>query len=115
MGARGDRDRRARGRGGAGDPLAGTHARTPRHLLDAGAVCRPQHKLVRPLVVEVDETGVRVERLGDLAGDELEHLLEIEGRVDRGDRLCQQPEVPRGGVHEVSLGVRSPRYGAGAA
>ena len=99
VGARGDRDRRPLGRGGAGDPLAGPHPRPPRHLLDAGAVRRAQHELVRPLVVEVDEAGVGLERLGDLAGDELEHLFEIERRVDRGDRLGQQPEVPCGGVH----------------
>jgi hypothetical protein len=31
------------------------------------------------------------ERLGDLARDELEHLLQVERRVDRGDRLRQEP------------------------
>jgi hypothetical protein len=90
----GNRDRRPLGGRGPGDPLARAHPRTARHLLDAGAVRRPQHELVRPLVVQIDEAGVGLERLGDLAGDEREHLLEVERRVDGGDRLRQQAEVP---------------------
>ena len=103
MGARGDRDRRPLGRGRARDPLARPHPRAPRHLLDARAVRRAEDELVGALVVEVDEAGVGLERLGDLARDELEHLLEIERRVDRGDRLGQEPEVPCGRVHRARL------------
>ena len=51
------------------------------------------------LVVEVDEAGVGVECLGHLARHEPEHLLEVERRVDGGDRLRQKPQVPLGGVH----------------
>ena len=54
----------------------------------------------RVLVVEVDEAGVRLERVGDLARDQAEHLLEVERRVDRGARLGQQPQVARGHIHE---------------
>ena len=60
---------------------------------------RPQHELVGLLVVEVDEAGVGAERVGDLARDEREHLLEVERRVDGGDRLGQQAQVPGGLVH----------------
>src|SRR3974390_862120 len=45
-------------------------------------------------VKEIDETRVGLERGGDLVGDEVEHLLEIEGRVDGRARLGQQPQVP---------------------
>ncbi len=44
-----------------------------------------------PLVVEVDEAGVGVERVGDLGRDLREHLLEVERRVDRLDRVGQEP------------------------
>ena len=65
----------------------------------------PQHELVRLLVVEVDEAGVGIQRVGDLARDEREHLLEVERRVDRGDRLGQKAQVPAGLVHQPSVGV----------
>jgi hypothetical protein len=64
-------------------------------------VRRPKHELVRALVVEVDEARIGLERLGDLAGDEREHLLEVERRVDGRDRLGQQPEVTGSRVHAV--------------
>ena len=106
MRRRGDHDRRALGRRRARDPLAGPHPRPPRHLLDARPVRRAQHELVGALVVEVDEARVGPERLRDLARDEREHLLEVERRVDRGDRLGQQPQVARGRVHRQSVGRR---------
>ena len=99
MRLRRDHHRRPIGSRSAGDPLTGPHLRPPRHLLDARPVRRPQHELVRPLVVEVDEARVRRERLRHLARDELEHLLEVERRVDGGDRLRQQAEMPLGGFH----------------
>ena len=96
----GDHDRRAlRGRDSR-DPLARPHPRRARQLLDPRAVGRAQDELVGPLVVEVDEARVRPERVGDLARDELEHLLQVERRVDRRDRLGQEPQVTSGGVHE---------------
>ena len=88
----------------ARDPLARPHLRAARHLLDARPVRRAQHELVGALVVEVDEAGVGAERLGDLARDQLEHLLEVERRVDRGDRLGQEAQVPLGRVHPTSVG-----------
>ena len=51
------------------------------------------------LVVEVDEAGVGVERVGDLGRDQREHLLEVERRVDRLDRVGQQPEVAFALIH----------------
>ena len=90
----GDHHRRALGSRDARDPLARPHARRAGQLLDPRAVRRAQHELVRALVVEVDEAGVRPERVGDLARDELEHLLEVERRVDRGDRLGEESKVP---------------------
>src|SRR5207249_5646179 len=57
------------------------------HLVDVRPVCRPQHELVRPLVVEVDEAGVRTERVSHLFRDEMEHLLEVQRRVDGGGGL----------------------------
>ena len=89
----GDHHRRALRRGDAGDPLARTHARRARELLDARAVGRAEDELVDALVVQVDEARVRPERVGHLARDELEHLLEVERRVDRSDRLGQKPKV----------------------
>jgi hypothetical protein len=41
-------------------------------------VRRAKDELVRALVVEVDEAGVRPERVRDLARNELEDLLEVE-------------------------------------
>ena len=45
--------------------------------------------------------GVGFERLGDLPGNEAEHLLEIERGVDCGDRLREKTQVPRRGVHHT--------------
>ena len=70
-----------------------------RHLLDARPVRRAQHELAGALVVEVDEARVGVERVGDLRGDEREHLLEVERRVDRLDRVGEEPDVAVACVH----------------
>jgi len=91
----------ARGRGGAGDPLAGTHPRPALHLLEARPVRGAQDELALVLVVEVDEAGVRPERIGDLGRHEAEHLLQVERRVDRLDRLGQEAQVALGDLHEL--------------
>jgi hypothetical protein len=57
-------------------------------------------ELVGAFVVEVDETGIGAERVGDVARDEREHLLEIERRIDGLDRLRQQTQVAFADVHE---------------
>jgi hypothetical protein len=67
-------------------------------------VRRTEDELVRALVVQVDKARVRLEGLGDIRGDERKHLFEVEGRVDGGDRLRQQPEVAGGGVHALDYG-----------
>ena len=85
--------------GAAGDPLAGTHSGPPCHLVDAQSVGRPEHELVGPLVVEIDEAGIRSEGVCHLVCDEVEHLLEVERRVDGGSGLGQEPQVPLGRVH----------------
>ena len=87
------------------DPLAGTHARPPRHLVDPRSVRRPQDELAGALVVEVDEAGVGVESVRDLARHESEHLFEVERGIDGGDRLRQEAQVPRGGVHGPIVGL----------
>ena len=97
----GDHDGRALGRCDARDPLSRAHPWRARQLLHARAVRRTQHELVGAFVVEVDETGVGAERVGHLARDELEHLLQIERRVDRGNRLGQEPQVTGGGIHRA--------------
>ena len=86
-------------RGDAGDALAERQPRALRHLLDARAVRRAKHELARAVVVQVDEAGVGVERVRDLARDEREHLLEVERRVDGLDRLGEELEVPPRLVH----------------
>ena len=58
-----------------------------------GAVRRPEDELVGPLVVEVDEARVRLERGRDLVRDRLEHLLEVERGVDDLGRAGQEREV----------------------
>ena len=98
---RGDHHRRALGRRDTGNPFAGTHAWRARELLDARAVGRAQDELVGTLVVEIDEARIGAERVGDLARDELEHLLEVERRVDRRDRLGQESQVPSRCIHEA--------------
>ena len=94
-----EHDRLALRGGRAGDALAGPHARPARLLFDGGAVRRAEDELVGPLVVQVDEAGVSLERLRDLARDQREHLVEVERRVDRRDRLGQEAQVPGGRVH----------------
>ena len=74
----GDHDRHALRRRDSRDAFARPHPRRARELFDPRAVGRAQHELVGPLVVEVDEACVRPQRIGDLAGDELEHLLQVE-------------------------------------
>jgi hypothetical protein len=88
--------------GRAGDAFPWAHARALRHLLDLRPVRGAQHELAAPLVVEVDEAGVRSEHVGDLARDEREHLLQVERRVDRRDRLGQQPQMAFSYVHSNS-------------
>jgi hypothetical protein len=73
-----DHDGSALRRRHAGDPFSRPHPRASRHLFDARAVSRAKHELVLVLVIEVDEARVRMQRVGDLARDEREHLLEIE-------------------------------------
>ena len=96
--------------GDAGDALAERQPRALRHLLDARAVGRAKHELARALVVEVDEARVGAERVRDLARDEREHLLEVERRVDRLDRLGQELEVPPRLVHVVVFSPRVSKY-----
>ena len=116
LGLRRDRDRRALGGGRAGDPLAGPHPRPARHLLDARAVGRAEDELVGALVVQVDEARVGLERGRDLARDEREHLLEVERRVDRLDRLGEQAQVPVARLHPIDCRGRgaTPRPAVGA-
>ncbi len=108
VGLRRDHDRRPLRGGRTRDPLSRPHPRRARHLLDAAPVCRAQHELVRALVVEVDEAGVGAESVRDVSRDELEHLLEVERGVDRGDRLGEQAEVPCGRLHSCIV-AWSPR------
>jgi hypothetical protein len=70
-------------------------------------VGRSQDELVCPLVVEIDEARIGMERVRELRGDERQHLLEVERRVDRLDRLGQKPQVPFRSVHPTAS-VRSP-------
>ncbi len=86
-----DHHRRSLGGRGAGDPLARAHLRDARELLHPRAVGGAQNQFVRRLIVEIDEARVGLEGLGDLVRDQLEDLVEVEGRVDRGDRLGQKP------------------------
>ena len=69
------------------------------------AACRASRggRARRGVVVEVDEACVGLERSGDLLGDEVEHLLEVERRVDRRARFGQQPQVR-------SFGAIAPEY-----
>ena len=108
---RGNHHRSALRRGNSSDPLARSHSWGTRQLLDARAERRTQDELVGSLVVEVDEARIGAERVGDLARDELEHLLEVERRVDRRDRLGQEPEVTSRCIHKahcprIDCGVR---------
>jgi hypothetical protein len=103
MRLRRDHHRLPGGRRRARDSLSGPHPRPARHLLDTGAVRRAQDELVRLLVVEVDKAGIGAERIRDLRRDEREHLLEIERRVDGGDRLREQAQVAGGLIHATRL------------
>ena len=94
----GNHDRPALGRGGAGDPLAQTHARPVRRVVESRSMCRTQLEHVRRFVVDVDEACVGVERVGHLGRDQLEYLRQVERRVDRGDGVGQQLEVPCGAI-----------------
>ena len=102
MRLRGDHHRSAIGGGRSGDPFTRPQARTLRHLLDARPVRRAEDELVRPLVVEVDEAGLGPEGVGDLAGDELQNLFQVERRVHRGDRLGEKAQVACSYVHWMS-------------
>jgi hypothetical protein len=93
--------------GSSGDPLTRPHPRATRHLLDPRPEGRSQHELVGLLVVEVHEAGIRGERVRCLSRDEREHLLEVERRVDRRDRLRQQAQVARRLVHTAIVGSRA--------
>jgi hypothetical protein len=62
-------------------------------------VRRAQDQLVGALVVEVDEAGLRAEGVRDLARDETQHLLEVQRRVHRRDRLGEEAEMALTYVH----------------
>ena len=81
-------------------------------LVGAGAlltlafgIALAEHELVRLFVVEVDEARVGLERRRDLVRDEVEHLLEVERRVDGRDRVRQEPQVTGGFLHPSILGA----------
>ena len=93
-----DHDRATLGSGGAGDPLAQTHARPVGRVVESRPVRRAQLKHVRAFVVDVDEARVGAERVGDLGRDQLEHLGDVQRGVDRRDRVGQELEVPRGAI-----------------
>ena len=94
-----DHHGRPLGRRAAGDALTGPHARPSRHLVDARPMRGPEDELVGPRVVERDEARVGTEGVRDLLGHEMEHLFEIERRVDGGCRLGEEAEVPLGRIH----------------
>ena len=94
-----DHHRLPRLRGRARDPLAGTHPRPLRHLLDACPMRRAEDELAGALVVEVDEARVCVERVRHLGRDQRKHLLEVERGVDRLDRVGQEAQVAFALIH----------------
>ncbi len=102
-----EHDRSARGGRRAGDPLARPHPRPAAQLVDRRPVRRAQDELVGPLVVEVDEARVRLERVGTLSATSDEDLLEVERRVDGLDRLRQETQMPFARFHPPAS-VRSP-------
>ncbi len=106
-----DRDGPSLGGGRAGDPLADAEPRPARHLVERRAARRAEDELAGRLVVEVDEARVGLERGGDLVRDEVEHLLEVERRVDGGARLGQQPQMAFAGVHAAYRRSRRARNG----
>jgi hypothetical protein len=87
----------------AGDALSGSHLGHRGHLVHPRPEGGAQDELAAPLVVEVDKASIRLERLGDLMGDEIEDLIEVKGGVDRRDRLCEQPQMAGRAVHGESL------------
>ena len=103
------------GGGRAGDALAAPHPRHLRRALDARAVRRAQHQLVRPLVVEVDVGRVGLERRRDLVRDRLHHLLQVERRVDDLGRAGEEREVAGGVVHRASSRGSRGRWRRGSA
>jgi hypothetical protein len=100
----------ALGRGCARDALPGPHLRNARHVLDPGAVRRPEDELVGRLVVQVDEAGVGLEGLRDLVRDQVEDLLQVQSRVHRGDRLRQETQVAGRSVHVNDIQARVSRH-----
>jgi hypothetical protein len=68
-----------------------------------------EHEVAGRLVEEVDEAGVSSQRIRDLARDEGEDFLEIERRVDGGDRLRQQPQMTGRLVDPPIVGAPSSR------
>ena len=107
MGLGGDHDRPPLGGGGAGDPLTGAHAGALRHFLHTRSVRGTEDELVALFVVEVDETRVGAEDVRNLACDEPEHLLEIERRVDRRNRLGEEAQMALSDVHQRDSGRRA--------
>ena len=99
VGSRRDHDRRPLGGGRPRDPVPSSHPRRARGVLDARPVRGAQHELVGPLVVEVDEAGIGLERRRDLVRDGLEHLLQVERGVDDLRRAGEEREVAGGVVH----------------
>jgi hypothetical protein len=95
-----DHDRPALGGCRAGDSLAGPHLRHSRHLLDARSERGAQHELVGGIVVEVDEARVGLEGLRHFPCDQLEDLVQPQGRVHGRDGLREEPKVPRGAIHD---------------
>ena len=91
-----------------GDALPAAQPRTRRSILDARAMRRAQHELVRPLVVEVDVRRVGLERRRDLVRDRLHHLLQVERGVDDLGRPGKQSEVPGGVVHLATTSTVTP-------
>ncbi len=109
MGLRRDHHGLARGGRIARDPLADPHAGDVGVILDRRPVSRAEDELARPVVVEVHEARVGVERRGDLVRDELEHLLEVEARVHGLDRGREQAKVATEVVHGPNRGSRGRR------
>jgi tetratricopeptide (TPR) repeat protein len=85
---------------------ARAHARRSRQLVDVRAVRRAEDELVGRFVVEVDEARVRPECVCHASRDEPEHLLEVERRVDRLDRLGQKAKMPLALVHVSIVPIR---------
>ena len=77
-----------------------------------------EDELACGVVVEVDEARVGFERGCDLVGHEMQYLLEVEGGVDGGDRVREQPQVAVGRLHAPIVGgsgLGAVSFSAGAA